>query len=1211
MYGKLNVPNPPIEQVNIYNILVMFAKWELCISYNIDTVDLMPHIKPTILLYPPNLWEKYIQEFRKRFNKQTDYIIDEFYFIYQIFIKYFKEQIYLQMVTCISSLIENAIATSDDNTLTSKFSQLSDADLVKTILPSQEFNANTESFKKLKTNKWTIDKPLIKNFIDKFGTQIDDYGSNEFLTIRNDNLYHLICNHEDIISKIINNPDFIEMANGFFTEDIKVAFIDILKECSVNPINIKQLIITNNQLCNKFAITEFYGINMVKFFKSYNEIELLFNNIFDKISKMYENIRVKKYISAMNVVEDLLINYIKIVHEQLSVMQKNGNFRIEQIYGDDSMPISDKITKYIGDTFEKINTGHYKYTSIVFNRLKETINVCNQVIEYLNATSSYNIIKKIIENNLVLNVDVDEIFSDNFPKIINFPLEITATNLEKTKFNDAIDKHIEMLKKNINYFNNSGQFGGRIRNNNLISEQVKIRFTEPISEQVKVKFTSPISEQVKVKFTSPISEQVKVKFTDPISEQVKVKYIKPSLKQSGGVIGRHVGYFRLTSDNIPNSISTYVSNLIEILKIRIIEDAVFAIHSGDVKNLFEFFKITDNANIPSESIYMFAVSQFDIYLSKMINDFAKRSVHNWINRKITNTNNNNVFFTDNQQFIGLLMNSLDNISQVEYRPDEAEFVINDEDTIHTVYKLHLNNIVSNEQKDKTCYNYNKKMIKQLINPASINAKNIDGNTPLHLAVMFRFNNIIKLLKENGAMPNNINNQNKTPNKIAYDALISQIKLTNGDKVSDNIQMFNTFNNMLMTQINDEKYQFNVPEKITMGIPIQIIMYNHMFHIFLENYQYGFTKQIKTNIRNILRKYYGHVETYYPNDFINFNSSELKTLIEKNNLQNQISESKDKNNKYDLEINQMNLDNIVNQFSESQINPVPDTMKAINVIVNKQEKMKGDAIESATREQFIVASQNIQDWINDLPNFPPGKTIAEFHSKNTIQEKNAFLQVWKFYIEKNILSAPSMIFHLLNKLIIDNKINNDELVQINEFYGIFVKFTQMKKDLPNNINENPIIKEEKEQIEYLINLIITPVAYNVIANYVNSSMKNRDEQFLTRELLELENYLKDKLPSLMYKYYTKIYNNNDIDIDKVISSTDQLFAPIIELIKVLHLKIDDNDVIITNLKTYVFPWLDNIYNNFIKYIRVAVYGYEQHLLNISQLLGTYVEINKLN
>jgi ankyrin repeat protein len=56
----------------------------------------------------------------------------------------------------------------------------------------------------------------------------------------------------------------------------------------------------------------------------------------------------------------------------------------------------------------------------------------------------------------------------------------------------------------------------------------------------------------------------------------------------------------------------------------------------------------------------------------------------------------------------------------------------------------------------------------LQNGASVNCKNIDGNTPLHIAVHFKATETVKLLLDNKADVNTKNNVQKTPFMIAQE-----------------------------------------------------------------------------------------------------------------------------------------------------------------------------------------------------------------------------------------------------------------------------------------------------------------------------------------------------------------------------------------------------------------------------------------------------------
>ena len=274
--------------------------------------------------------------------------------------------------------------------------------------------------------------------------------------------------------------------------------------------------------------------------------------------------------------------------------------------------------------------------------------------------------------------------------------------------------------------------------------------------------------------------------------------------------------------------------------------------------------------------------------------------------------------------------------------------------------------------------------------------------------------------------------------------------------------------------------------------------------------------------------------------------------------------------------------------------------------------------------YMAATKSINNIINNR-----NITLTEFYdiAFGRIGKSNdLYLGIWNNYFEKNINNAPSMIFILLiniiKNIVFDSRRNiinaeiKSELSSISDFFDKVRDYIESKYIYPNNLSENPILETEFEQITYLINLIITPAILNILLNQIYEGFFEMDatkfivqdknlvfEQIISTKFNghTLKSYLKDVLPRLAIKYFTITYNDID-DHDKKITNANDLFIPLIQIIKNNRLIIiNDDSLLVKNINDYLIPFMVNTYQNFIHYLRLTIYGYERYLLNTYQLV----------
>ena len=321
-------------------------------------------------------------------------------------------------------------------------------------------------------------------------------------------------------------------------------------------------------------------------------------------------------------------------------------------------------------------------------------------------------------------------------------------------------------------------------------------------------------------------------------------------------------------------------------------------------------------NIDNTKVYIVLGQILDNLINKFMEYVTKQSVMNWIRsiaskkaasdpdprignqiRNILNIivqkENQTLSLSDiNKKTIDLFSNANANqdyrLAHVEPKPTNIEYSTHTtpKEFIHYLYNIdYFSN--NNTSSTKKCYQINNAIIKKLITPDTINSQNSDGLTPLQLAIEnnLGFNNIdrndinrndinqndnnkniIQLLIEHKAMLNFKNTRGQTVTDISILKTENHIKYTTGQTVYDTISNFVIpFNDLLLARLKDDSFNNNIVSHVTYAIPIQILMYNHLFHLYLENYRYGFTFELKQSLTNLVRKYFNNMDiiTIYP------------------------------------------------------------------------------------------------------------------------------------------------------------------------------------------------------------------------------------------------------------------------------------------------------------------------------------------------------------
>ncbi|MEM3062813.1 MAG: ankyrin repeat domain-containing protein, partial [Nitrososphaerota archaeon] len=619
---------------------------------------------------------------------------------------------------------------------------------------------------------------------------------------------------------------------------------------------------------------------------------------------------------------------------------------------------------------------------------------------------------------------------------------------------------------------------------------------------------------------------------------------------------------------------------------------------------------------------------------------------NYIQMVLTKINKDtlkNIFQMDDR-FVDLKLTQVEaNPYDLEYskKPTSIEF-------IHYLYNIDYyseNNVNTN----KKCYHINPKIVEILVSPNTINAKNSEGNTPLHLAINIGHAELVKILVSKGAIAKSFrNNLNLTPFDMAIKKISTHVNYVDGDKVIDTINNFVVpFNNLLLERLRDERYGLNVIKNINLAIPIQLVVYNHMFHVYMENYNYHFDYELVTAVHSMYKNHLNIETNIYPFDLFDIRDmSQISKIIEPEMIKSYAAKSIGMANQDKLKFHQNQLEMLNNQMNaflkeerkyndSGKINSINDIKNALKSKITKiRESMKDTmpsnylpGVDKSLMISYRVKFDSVIRQINKR-----GLTITEFydHAFSYIgKSRDVYLNIWNNYLRKDLAEAPSMLLSLANKLVsylvhyrMMGSFTEDlkfDLDILEKFFELIKKYIESKDSYPNNLDDNPILEEEYKQITYLINLILTPVVRNIILSQAYEGLREmdvastiiKDHSTILGELINtkiggitLDEYLYKVIPRMAFKYYTTIYRNEE-DPDRKIASSGELFIPIVQFVKANRIiMVTDDSTLIKNFHEYLLPFIANTYQNFINSLRLAVYGYERFLLNTYQLIKIF-------
>lgn len=1091
------------------------------------------------------------------------------------------------------------------------------------------------------------------------------------------------------------------------SSNIRMIFFDLLPDVVLGDqfySNLDNLRSNPKKISELFFLTETYGYLYARIAQLIFEINTSITSISRIISDIlsFINNRIIYYIPQIflpAMIKQLLIIVQNIIdiNDLISIFKQ----RITEFYP--SINFGDNLNNNIYNQGNEFIAEIEKQTSKFYSDVINIVKYHNDVIDFLNTNSAYRLINSTRIGN---TSQTNRMFDFNLVPFEEFP-NITDTNnwrllLDSTR-TYAIPKtryyadSSEDLRTRYDRFNLENTGANNFVFNNYWSVINYIR-SGLVSNSPIAGSNSQLNIEIVNDGTSAPNLIIH-EILNPIDGQWlnfngtnihNITYLD-------AFIAYHNDYYRYQWLNgMAPSIRTFVGPHFQILKQKIIQDVIQAILDNNQldlsdpnrnENLAKMY--SDLKNLGTETTHT-AVSDVKVYviIGKLLDDMInkileysiRQSISNWIYSYSTNDPSYRNMADSIRKTLDIVaeknylrlspsninINSIESslrtdprfvdylLPQVETNPLVQKYVSKPTNTefIHYLYDINYFS-ESNINSNKECYQVKPDLVEKFITADTINAKNSDGNTPLSIAVQMYYSDIVELLVGRGAKAKSFSNlTGRTPADTAIENAIKHANFTNGrdkeNKVSatvfDTISNFvYPFNNLLMARLLDDRFNNNVTKNISLGIPVQLVMFNHMFHLYLENYRFGFSIELKNDIRSIIKKYYNQTETIFPIDLFEVdNDQQLMSIVEPASSTSRSISAASKLNSRKINSQRKEIDQLSNQIDSLQKEKTtttdPNQIQFIDQIISRLEnsrnrseaKISSMQISTQPREGTIMISiyesmlnsikSGIIDRSFDLLSF------YDYAFNKIGKTPDVYLGVWNNYLGRNLFNTPSMIFSVISEIIFriiesgqasgfSSEIKSD-LGKISEFYSVVKSYIESKNLYPKNLQDNPVYSEEFDQLAYLLNLIITPPMLNIVMGHFYQGLREMDpantiidnEVKIYKELSDIsfngqtiESFMKDILPKIMIKYVTGIYYN-EADYDRRISNANDIFLPLIQMIKSNRIiQVTDDSVLVTNFKEYLIPFMVNTYSNFIHHTRLATYGYERYLLNTYDII----------
>lgn len=1022
-------------------------------------------------------------------------------------------------------------------------------------------------------------KETIIDIVEKLKGQIYNLTNNAFSSFRRRNVLRILIRRDSVLTdtnKVINLNDFRPEVKKFLgTLTLIQAFTELLPTVTLTPINFKKITDANLillradpvRITQLFFLTEYYTM---LFFLLRNEFTIFMttlttiNTIINDIILFIRN-RTFYYIPQIflpALIKQLIISLASLVTIQTTATDNLS--QKEDFYSliDLTVPQHVKIMKLGDDFITWLNTN---LRNDVYKIITDTVNYHNNVIDYLNYHSAFRMmIPRAKPPTTPATVDLDNFFIINLLPIDPFPNSIT----------DETDMD-ELLKNFRTYEIPRSTHGNHYFNEGVIEESrtaFGVFLPRPIVTPIigaaylfdqyrnVIKYDRLNGNPVSQLDVTAVNTAGKPVYTVAYSNvsilgpwlDVSPKTIPmnaTNIVYDRAYIANHLGPFpipwvRGMFPSIRNMADKYFRKIKQLIVQKVIQHIVANKDTDPIKQMYNDigllgtdpdYSVTNNVRINVvvgkvadsllNNLFEYTIRQtISEWLLKMVEpmpEFKKSNIYEAFNFIKEQDYSKLSFKVASKESAKQLINNskyLDyKLSQIEPNPNNLDFStkpINSE-FIHYLYNINYFS-TSNLTTNKKCYHTNPKIVNRFINSDSINSKNSDGNTPLHLAVLSNNYGLVSDLISRGAKPIGFTDiHGLSPYNIAIQNANLHFNFVYGNKVIDTITNFSTpFNDLMLARLKDEKYKNNIIKHITFGIPIELIAYNHMFNIYLENYRFGFSLELKEAVQKLVKKYNNRDLLIYPFDLFDTDSmNDLVRIIEPDDPENRIrskSTMTDEKQRrmYDDKIE--HIETKINTYKAGINGVIPEKdifnletqlaqLKAERSRIKSQDQLRIDALQ----RQIDTIKIQIKGLESEVVG--PGQKILNDNLKLQLEAKvkdvNDKINLLIDKPESNYKEDVLVMYIATLKSIKQNAI--DRNMEIIDFYNMGFGAINKNNELNISIWDN-YINKSLESAPSMILSILSGIAIRIIRSF-DDKVNKGDENVKYTELETITNF----------------------------------------------------------------------------------------------------------
>ena len=629
-----------------------------------------------------------------------------------------------------------------------------------------------------------------------------------------------------------------------------------------------------------------------------------------------------------------------------------------------------------------------------------------------------------------------------------------------------------------------------------------------------------------------------------------------------------------------------------------------------IKTLIKNYHYDNDNDNDKIKIKLLINKLFILYIDNFIIYFSNKIVDNIIINNDISFNINNII--PHVDTINIDVSEInDNINEILNKDKLTDY--SSEDVIFEqshkkkliVYGLGMTDVSSNY-----CYNYDNDITTILLNNyANVNARDIDGNSPIYDAINMGNEIAVKTLIDKTIIFND-----NYRNKFGFTAF--DYSLNNLNFVIDNI-FDDTFIQNITDKANEELFK-KTQYKSTMkynNIILKMMFYlvNHQLYFLhqnefnninsiplfesIQNYEFPSTNIFETKINEKITQYTNILQ----------NSEEKAKILEK--IHEKIhgkEESKEEKEEIKEEIKE-ELKEMTNKIKQLK-NKKGEEIKEIKRKEIKEKGKNGKYYMNKYNNDIIDIYNNYGQQYKIINN----KYIFEFNFK-------LYSDLWVFFInnEKYVKDIIIKIKTNINPIIkIKTDINPINKYNDTKKYNNIVEFIKNYFDLPNEYNKlsNYAIEIIMKIIIHVIKHTICINLYYVIIKLLKSHLIGLNEteteteteikNILNKDDSEIIKYIMDILPEKIVKKVLNIYENEN-DLDKNIDIETYFKNINILLMNNDTVILSDSSQIINILNDIIYLYFIKYMSIYIKYMKQIIDNYFRNLLTLNNQLNIVV------